>query len=348
MKVLRIRRADATPDRVAGHLVAHELRDASGATVFAKGSLVAESRMGELMALGWDELHLIAPDADEMHEEEAGQRIALAAAGEGIHVGAMSGGHWPLTATHRGILRADAERLEAINSVEGVCVYTLTNGQVVDEGELVARAKIIPFVLAARLVAAAEEIARGAGGVAHVTPFRPMTVGAVVRETLGERAMMRFRESVREKVEWFGSRLLEPRFVTSTAEAVAAAIEGAMADGADFLLMAGTKAMDPLDPSFVALDRLGVKLERYGVPVHPGSLLWLANHGRLTIVGMPTCGLFTQATVFDLLFPRMLAGERLTKGVLSSLGHGGLLTREMAGRFPPYRKTGERGAIAES
>jgi hypothetical protein len=30
---------------------------------------------------------------------------------------------------------------------------------------------------------------------------------------------------------------------------------------------------------------------------------------------------------------------------LASLGHGGLLTRDMAARFPPYRPRQERGAV---
>jgi hypothetical protein len=63
------------------------------------------------------------------------------------------------------------------------------------------------------------------------------------------------------------------------------------------------------------------------------------------IVGLPTCGLFSQATVFDLVLPQILAGERVDGPALAELGHGGLLRREVAFRFPPYRPSRQRGAL---
>ena len=103
--------------------------------------------------------------------------------------------------------------------------------------------------------------------------------------------------------------------------------------------------MDPLDAAFDALERIGARMVRHGVPAHPGSLFWLARAGEVPIVGMPSCGLFSQASVFDLVLPRLLTGERLEAHDLASLGHGGFLTRDMAFRFPPYRQARERGAV---
>jgi hypothetical protein len=60
---------------------------------------------------------------------------------------------------------------------------------------------------------------------------------------------------------------------------------------------------------------------------------------------MPTCGTFSRATVFDLVLPRVLAGERITSASLAALGHGGMLTREMAYRFPAYRDASPRGEV---
>jgi molybdopterin biosynthesis enzyme len=84
---------------------------------------------------------------------------------------------------------------------------------------------------------------------------------------------------------------------------------------------------------------------RHGVPAHPGSLLWLADWNGVPVVGMPTCGLFAQATVFDLVFARLLTGERLGSAELAGLGHGGLLNRDMSFRLPAYRAAAERGAV---
>jgi hypothetical protein len=65
------------------------------------------------------------------------------------------------------------------------------------------------------------------------------------------------------------------------------------------------------------------------------------------VLGMPACGMFSQATTFDLVLPRILAGEPAGVTELAALGHGGLLSRDSAYRFPPYRKSGVRGELAE-
>jgi molybdopterin biosynthesis enzyme len=86
-------------------------------------------------------------------------------------------------------------------------------------------------------------------------------------------------------------------------------------------------------------------MERHGAPAHPGSLLWLARWDDVAVLGMPTCGMFSQATTFDLVLPRLLAGETIGNRELAALGHGGLLSREMAYRFPPYRANVARGEL---
>ena len=345
VRPVHIDRASARPDTLEGLVLSQELRGDGGRTVFAKGHVIARDDVPMVLALPWDRLHAAAMEEGEVHEDAAGRRIAEAAAGAGIVVGPMSGGHWPLTARWRGILEVEVDALRRVNSIDGACVYTVFSGQVADTSEVIARAKITPFALPEVRVREVESVASAAGGLVRVRPFRPMRVGAVVRETLGEKAMARFRDALGEKVGWFGARLLDPRFVPSDPAAIAGAIEESVAAGADVIAIAGTKAMDLLDPAFVALERLGAPIERHGVPAHPGSLFWLARYEGIAIVGVPTCGLFSQATVFDLLLPRILAGDSIGRAELADLGHGGLLTREMSFRFPPYRPSKNRGEV---
>ena len=157
----------------------------------------------------------------------------------------------------------------------------------------------------------------------------------------------RFEAVLREKLAWFGSTLTGLAFVPDVAPALAEAIEAARATGAHLVVAAGANALDPLDPVFAALERLGGRILRRGVPAHPGSLLWLAEVGATPVLGMPSCGMFSQATLFDLLLPRFLAGEAVGAAELAALGHGGLLTRDLGYRFPPYRVGQERGALPE-
>jgi hypothetical protein len=55
--------------------------------------------------------------------------------------------------------------------------------------------------------------------------------------------------------------------------------------------------------------------------------------------------MFSQATTFDLVLPRLLTGEEIANHDIAALGHGGLLSREMAYRFPPYRAGAARGEL---
>lgn len=203
----------------------------------------------------------------------------------------------------------------------------------------------VPEAEAGERLEEAESHAAASGGLVAVRRFRPLRVAAVVQESLGDEATERFRRALRAKLAWFGSELDEPRFVSPDAEAVADALEGVLDAGADLVLVAGARAMDPLDPAFRALERLDARMVRHGVPAHPGSLLWLARKEEVPVVGVPSCGLFSKATVFDLVLGRALAGLPLDPEALTRLGHGGLLTPDMEWRFPPYRGSGSRGRV---
>jgi molybdopterin biosynthesis enzyme len=124
-------------------------------------------------------------------------------------------------------------------------------------------------------------------------------------------------------------------------------MEGLLAAGADILIAAGAGSLDPLDPMFAGLERLGGRMLRHGAPAHPGSLLWIADLRGHPVLGMPACGMFSQATTFDLVLPHILTGEATGAPEIATLGHGGLLSRDSAYRFPPYRKSAVRGELSE-
>ncbi|HEU4586460.1 MAG TPA: hypothetical protein VFR95_11965, partial [Gemmatimonadaceae bacterium] len=216
MKAHVVERSGVAPGDLVGMTLTRDLRGPTGERAFGKGHVVRTDDVDALLALDWDRLHVVEREPGEIQEDEAGRRLALATAGihagaagenaAGVAVGGVSGGHWPITSARRGLLRVDADRLARANRVEGICIYTLYDGQIVDVGEIVARAKITPFVIDERNVLEAEHIARDGPALVRVLEFRPLKVAAVVQETLGERALGRFRDTLAEKVAWFGAR----------------------------------------------------------------------------------------------------------------------------------------------
>ena len=345
MKPEVIRRDPAGIQSLEGAVLVADVRDSLGRVRLGRGTLIGADERIVLEGLAWESLHVVRPEHGDVLEADAGGRLAAAAAGAGVRAGDAAGGHWPLVSTRRGIVELQREALLAVNGPGELAVYTVGDGQVVDQDEVVARAKIIPFVVGGAALERGLTAASAAGGLIAVRAFVPARLGVVVLESLGSSAFGRFRAAIDEKAAWFGSSVLEPCVVGRTARSVAAAFEGVLSGGAGVVLVAGTAAMDPLDPAFEALRLLKGRLERVGVPAHPGSLLWLGRLGEVPVIGMPSCGLFSRATVFDLVLPRLLSGLPVDSAWLASLGQGGLLTRDVAARFPPYRPRQERGAV---
>jgi hypothetical protein len=339
--------AQAGADRLVGWVLCHDVRDAAGRLALSKGAVLDAASAARLVEVCPAEAHLLEMEPGDIHQNAGGARLAAAVAGAGARVRDAAGGQWALVAEHRGLLRVRVEALAALNALDGVSVYTLYDGQVVDRDEVVAKAKMTPLVVAETVVREAEARCRVASGVVAVRAFRALAVAAVAPASLEARARARFETALREKLAWFGASLTRLDFVEGDAGELAHVIEVGLAEGAGLVVAAGAKGLDPLDPIFGALERLGARTVRRGVPAHPGSLLWLAEVGDTPVLGMPSCGMFSQATVFDLILPRLVAGEPVTAADLAAFGHGGLLDRDMAFRFPPYRAGQDRGAIPE-
>jgi molybdopterin biosynthesis enzyme len=153
-------------------------------------------------------------------------------------------------------------------------------------------------------------------------------------------ARERFEASVRAKVAGLGATLASIDYVADELRQVTAAFE-AVTRGpgrSDIVLTAGGASTDPDDPFFVAVERLGGRIVRHGVPSHPGSMVWLGRVGRTAVIGLPSCGAFSKATAADLLLPRLVAGQPATAATVARLGHGGILTRSQRFRFPAYAR----------
>jgi hypothetical protein len=305
--------------------------------------MLSEHDVRRLEAFDWTELHVLSMEPGELHEHDGGRRIAEAAAGDGVETQPMSAGAFPLVAQRRGILRVDAARLAHVNELDDMAIFTLPDGYVAAVGDVVGRAKIVPFVAREDRVAAAEALS--AGGLLTIDAFLPTRVAMVIDGAVGEDALGRARRAFEEKLAFFGAQLIRCERAGDGADSIAAALRASIAFGAELVVVAGSKPMDPLDPSLAALERAGVRLEKHGVPMHPGTLLWVAYADDVAVVGAPNCGLFAKATAFDVVLPRLLTGERLDRAKLAAFGAGGLLSDEMAFRFPPYRKSAPRGSV---
>ncbi|MBM4409214.1 MAG: molybdopterin-binding protein [Chloroflexi bacterium] len=280
---------------------------------------------------------VIVPEPGDLHEDEAGCRLAEAVRGEGLTLRGPAESRVDLLAAADGVVHVDVAALERFNRIDPLEAFSVFDGQIVRAGDLVASVKVAPHVVPLATVERAERALRGRPLV-RVAPFVPRRVGVLVKETLAAAARDRFERSVRDKVEGLGSRVERIVYVEDDPGAVERGLRSLVSGPAavDLVLTAGGASTDPSDPFFVAVERLGGRVVRHGVPAHPGSMLWLARVRRSAVLGLPSCGAYSKVTAADLLIPRLLSGDPPTAATVAKLGHGGILTRSMRFRFPAY------------
>ncbi|HUS14217.1 MAG TPA: hypothetical protein VM536_04270 [Chloroflexia bacterium] len=339
------------PGRALGAVATGGVPNPAGGYLLRKGQHLGPADVDALAALGrtapGTQVSLLLLDPEDLDEGEAAALLGPALAGPGVVVQPPSQGRTRLAAAHNGLLRLDRAKLAAANRVPDVAIYTLFDGTPVAAGTLLAEAKITPLAAPRALVQQALAILAGRAAnldadvpsaVLEVLPFQPREAALLVRERLAPAAVERMVAVLQKKLAWLGSRLDPARVVETGGDRaeVARQMTALLAGGADLLLTGGGSASNPADPILSALPDIGATLLRRGLPVHPGSLLWIARRDETWILGVPSCGAFSEATALDLLLPRLLAQGAAALTDLDQLAEGGLLTRGMEHRFPPY------------
>lgn len=280
-------------------------------------------------------VHAVVLGPGDIHEDDAGARLAQAVAGPGLEVRGPSLSRYNLVATRKGLLRVDGAALLALNLLPGIAVFTLEDRVPVVPGKIVCGVKVAPVAVEESAIAAAEAIG-AEGTIIEVVPFKPFRVGVISTEGPDWRVRETFQKSLAKKIGWYGGEVLAFREPGRDAQAIAAVMDEFAAAGADLVLAAGGNTLDPLDPTFLALAATGAELVRFGAPAHPGSMFWLAYRGDLPIFNLASCSMFSKSTIADVILPWIMTGERVAPETLAALGLGGLLDRGMSFRFPPY------------
>ena len=130
------------------------------------------------------------------------------------------------------------------------------------------------------------------------------------------------------KLRAFGLSVNEHRISDDALEHTQAAIEELLDLGMDMVLCTGGMSVDPDDRTPAAIRAAGAEVVTYGAPVLPGAMFLLAyaeRDGRtVPVLGLPGCVMYSAATIFDIVLPRILAGERVTRREIRRLGLGGL------------------------
>jgi molybdopterin biosynthesis enzyme len=316
------------PEQAIGHILRHNLADANGHKALSKGHRIAAADLPRLHELGVSRVRVAVLEPGDVHEDEAARRLAEAICGSGVAARPPAASRVNLLARDDGVVRVDVAALLRINQIDGLTVATLPSHSLARANKRVATIKIIPFAVPEEDLARAEAIGRESGAVVALAPLRRLAVGVILvgSPAAKQRIERGVYPAIEARIVELGSMVLGLRYVESEEPVIAAAIVELRAAGAQLLLIAGeTSIMDRDDVTPRAIRLAGGQIEHYGAPVEPGNLLLLGYMDQLPVLGAPGCVRSRDVNIVDLLLPRLMAGERVTKRDIVALGHGGLL-----------------------
>jgi molybdenum cofactor synthesis domain-containing protein len=303
---------------------------------FRKGRIIEPEDIPRLLDLGKQHLYVFDLAEGQVHENEAALRIARAAAGNGLTLTEPVEGKVNLVAAGIGLLKIKVDALYQINSIEEIIFSTLHTNQPVSAGRPVAGTRIIPLVTGEEKLAAVEAICRAHRPIVSIKPFAALRVGIVTTgsEVYHGRIQDKFGPVVQAKFAELGSTVMRQVFVSDEVEMTVRAIHELLADGAEMIAVTGGMSVDPDDQTPASIRAAGGRVVTYGAPVLPGAMFMLATIGNVPVLGLPGCVMYHKASIFDLVVPRILAGETVTRADIVAMGHGGFCAACDPCRFP--------------
>jgi molybdopterin biosynthesis enzyme len=293
--------------------------------VFRRGHLIRPEDVSKLLDVGKAHIYVMELEEGELHEEEAALRLAKAAAGENLRLSDPSEGRVNLIAERPGLLKVDSDLLYQFNSLGDLIMATLPSNRFVKKGEVVAGTRTIPVVVKEKLIKRAEALCKG-HPLVQILPIPPRRVHLIVTgsEVYSGRIKDGFEPVVQRKVTAMGSQLADKKLATDDPKQIASLIEAAHKAGAEVILVSGGMSVDPDDKTPEGIRLSGARVESHGFPILPGSMFLMAYLDETPILGLSGCVLHDEFSAFDVLLPRIMAGEKITRADIMAMGHGGL------------------------
>ena len=291
---------------------------------FKKGHVIREEDIEDLLSIGKDHIYVWEETEGLVHENDAAQILIDLACGEGFEYGDVKEGKIDIFIKEDGLLRIDKEELLKLNMIDDIMFATLHNNMEVKKGEKVGGTRVIPLMIKEELLNEAKETCTKK--IMWVDEIKKKKVGIVTtgNEVFYGRITDKFGPVINRKVSYFGCDVLGQTIVSDDKEKITDAIKEWLVKGAEMVVCTGGMSVDPDDVTPSAIKDCGGEIVTYGSPVLPGAMLILSYVDGIPVLGLPACVMFSKRTVFDLVLPRVLADEKLTKRDIAMLGHGGL------------------------
>ena len=321
-----------TKDAV-GQVLCHDItqivKDKVKRVAFKKGHVVKEEDIDTLLSLGKDHLYVWEKKEGMLHENEAAMILRDICKNEYMEESDVKEGKIELSSSIDGLLKINTEMLRKVNSIGEMMIATRHQNFPVKKGDKIAGTRIIPLIIEEEKMKKVKELC-GKEPIFTIKPFVHKKVGIVTtgNEVFYGRIKDTFGPVIIEKVKEFDVEVLGQSIVNDDPKNITDAVLEFIEKGADMVLCTGGMSVDPDDKTPKAIKDTGADIVSYGAPVLPGAMMlvsyYKSNDKLIPILGLPGCVMYAKRTVFDLILPRIMADEKITKDDLSNLGLGGL------------------------
>ena len=308
-----------------GAILAHSTHTAN--LKLKKGHVLNEADLEQLREAGVT--HVIAArlqDAD-LEENEAAKRITAALRWSCVQAGPASTGRVNCYAETAGLFMVDADLINAINAVDpSVTIATLKAFDRVEQQQMVATIKIIPFAVPVSVIDRIAELARGRTAFG-VRGFAGSRIGLIqttlpsIKPTVLDKTRRVIEARIAANHGVVTSELRPPHASKPLAEAIRK-----LQNANDFVVVFGASAVvDQDDIVPAAIREAGGDVSHIGMPVDPGNLLILGELDEKPLIGAPGCARSPKENGFDWVLDRLMANVPVTKADIVGMGVGGLL-----------------------
>ena len=298
--------------------------------VFRKGHIVTEEDIPVLLSVGKEHLYVWEKEEGMLHENDAAEVLRQICQGEYMKASEPKEGKIELTAECDGLLKIDREKLKAVNGMGQLVLASRHGDFAVKKGDKIVGMRVVPLVIEEEKMECVKEIC-GDKPIFTLLPFQKMKAGIVTTgsEVYHGRIEDKFTPVVKEKLAENGVEVLGDTLCDDKPEMVTSAINEWIEKGADMVVCTGGMSVDPDDRTPLAIRNASDEVITYGAPVLPGAMFMLAYKQKedgkcIPVMGLPGCVMYAKRTIFDLVLPRVVAGEKLCAEDFAVLGEGGL------------------------
>lgn len=308
------------------HDITQIVKDDVKGVLFKKGHIVKEEDIPLLHSVGKFNLY-IWEDSDNVyvHENEAARVLIDLCKNSHMYESGVKEGKIDLFSDIEGLFKVNTALLKEMNCFDQIMVSTIHNYYPVKKGEKILGTRIIPLMIEEEKLLEFSKIVNGQT-ICELLEYKIKKCAVITTGTEVFTGIIKdtFTPVIENKLKEYGAEIVYHKIIADNLDDIKKAIKECK-DDVDMIICTGGMSVDPDDLTPKAIKESGANLISYGSPVLPGAMFLLAYFDDKTpVLGLPGCVMYNTRTVFDILLPRILCKEEISKEDIAALGNGGL------------------------